>query len=522
MNQKLLLSGLLMASACSATQATATNHDSKSRKNVLFIAIDDLKPLLGCYGDGVAVTPNIDRLAAQGALFTQAYCQQAVSGPSRASLLTGMCPDQTKVWDLKTLIRANNPDVVTLPQHFKENGYVVAGIGKIYDPRSVDKQQDDRSWSLPYLDQQAFLNPAYGKPAMAHYQSDQTKQLYAKYEAEGEAKGLKKRKLEAYIQKFVKPSTECANVPDDAYLDGGTLKGAVQFLNKYKEKDPFFLAVGFKKPHLPFCAPEKYWKLYDRTKMPLAVYRKKALNSPDFAYHNSGELKSYSDIPSLVSFSDSENLQVPDEKARELIHGYYACVSYVDALIGQLVDALKQKGLADKTVIVLWGDHGWHLGDHGLWNKHSNFEQATHVPMLIVDPSAQPKKIAQPVGFVDIYPTLCDLTGVDKPAHLDGQSLAGLISNEKNGDQIKPYAVSQYPRVKKMGYSFRDARYRYTVWVKWENKQTDCRTVYAEELYDYKTDPNETVNVAEASEYREALTRMKGYWTAYCRTNFKN
>lgn len=520
MNQKLLLSGLMMASAYTASQAVETNHDAKSRKNVLFIAVDDLKPLLGCYGDPVAVTPHIDRLASQGTLFTHAYCQQAVSGPSRASLLTGMGPDQTKVWDLKTLIRANNPDVVTLPQYFKANDYTVAGIGKIYDPRSVDKQQDEQSWSM-YMDHEAYLNPNYGKPVMAHYQSEETRLAYEKYKAEAEAKGLKKRKAETYIQKFLKPSSECANVPDDAYLDGGTLKGAVDFLNNYKEDKPFFLAVGFKKPHLPFCAPEKYWKLYDRKQMPLAAYRKKAVDSPDFAYHNSGELRSYSDIPSLVSFSDIENLQVPDDKARELIHGYYACISYVDALIGKLVDSLTQKGLAENTIIVLWGDHGWHLGDHGLWNKHSNFEQATHVPMLIIDPSAKPQKVDAPVNFMDIYPTLCDLAGLKQPLHLCGQSLAKVVEDQKNSRAIKPYAVSQYPRVKKMGYSFRDARYRYTVWVKWENKTTDCKTVYAEELYDYEKDPNETTNVATNSNYGDVLARMKGYWSSYCQQHFK-
>lgn len=520
MKQSLFLSGLIMASSYSAVQADEVGQAQNPRKNVLFIAVDDLKPLLGCYGDGVAVTPNIDRLAQQGSLFTQAYCQQAVSGPSRASLLTGMGPDRTKVWDLKTLIRANNPEVVTLPEHFKNNGYVVAGIGKIYDPRSVDKQQDKRSWSLPYISQEDYLNPEFGKPVMAHYQSETTKRLYETYREEAQAKGLKNRKIENYVQKFLKPSTECVDVPDDAYLDGGTLKGAVRFIKEYNSDKPFFFAVGFKKPHLPFCAPEKYWKLYDRSKMPLAEYRKKAVDSPDFAYHNSGELRSYSDIPPLASFSDIENLQIPDDKARELIHGYYACVSYVDALIGELVATLQQKGVSQNTIIVLWGDHGWHLGDHGLWNKHSNFEQATHVPLLIIDPSAKPQKVEAPVGFIDIYPTLCDLTGIDQPAHLEGQSLSHIIKNKKNSKGIKPYAVSQYPRVKKMGYSFRDSRYRYTIWVKWENKQTDIKTVYAEELYDYVKDPNETVNVAGRTEYSQELARMKGYWKNYCEENF--
>ena len=500
-----------------ASEINADGEQTQLRKNVLMIAVDDLKPLLGCYGDSLAKTPNIDRLAERGVVFTSAYCQQAVSAATRASLLTGWCPDRTRVWDLKTLIRSQNPDVVTLPQLFKEGGYTVAGIGKIYDPRSVDKQADALSWSQPFMNYEEYLNEKYEKPVMSHYQDKETRQLYYKYRKKAEEQGLQKKNLiEKYIQEYVKPTVECAPVPDNAYTDGAVADGAVKFLAKYKSDKPFFLAVGFKKPHLPFCAPEKYWKLYQRENMLLAAYRKRALNSPAFAYHNCGELQSYSDIPPLISFSDIDNVKIPDEKARELIHGYYACISYMDAQVGKVLDALKDSGELENTIIVLWGDHGWHLGDHGLWNKHTNFEHATHVPMLIIDPSARGKRrVTAPVEFLSIYPTVCDLAGMAKPANLDGESLARIVKGEKNAKVIKPYAASQYPRVGKMGYSLRDSRYRYTVWVDWRNRKLDVEKILGEELYDYEKDPNETVNVAGDPQYAAALKQMKEYWGEY-------
>jgi len=516
------LSLTAIASVCMPASLKAESVETNAqapKKNILFIAVDDLKPLLGCYGDPLARTPNIDRLASRGSLFTSAYCQQAVSAATRASLLTGMYPDRTRVWDLKTQIRSQNPDVVTLPQYFKENGYTVSGIGKIYDPRSVDKKEDERSWSGTYMDYETFLNSEYGKPVMAHYQSKEVRAQYNKYRKEAKEKGIqKKNEIEKYIQQYIKPTTECVNVPDNAYGDGAIADGAVKFLNEYNSNQPFFLAVGFKKPHLPFCAPQKYWDLYKRESMPLAAYRKKAVDSPEFAYHQSGELQSYSDIPPIFTFSDIGNAVIPDDKARELIHGYYACISYMDAQVGKVIDALEKRGALENTIIVLWGDHGWHLGDHGLWNKHTNFEQATHVPMLILDPSSRAQKVATPVEFLSIYPTLCDLAGLSKPSHLEGQSLVKIIQGSRNKTEIKPYAVSQYPRVGKMGYSLRDGRYRYTIWLEWKNKKTDCSKVLAEELYDYTKDPNETVNVAKKAEYAKALKQMKAYWEEYKKT----
>ena len=506
----------VVPSRANAEHPSGKEKGSKETKNVLMIAIDDLKPLLGCYGDSLAKTPNIDALAAEGTLFTSAYCQQAVSAATRASLLTGMCPDRTGVWDLKTLIRKKNPDVVTLPQYFKNNGYEVAGIGKIYDPRSVDKNSDGVSWSQPYINYESFLNSEYGKPVMAQYQDTQTKKLYRKYLAEAKEKGLEKKKdIDAYIQQFVKPSTECAQVPDNAYTDGAIADGAVKFIEGYNADKPLFLAVGFKKPHLPFCAPQEYWDLYKRDEMPLAQYRKRAENSPAYAYHNSSELKSYSDIPPVYSYTDIDNTILTDEKARELIHGYYACVSYTDAQIGKVLAALDKKGMKENTIIVLWGDHGWHLGDHGLWNKHTNFENATHVPMIIIDPSSKARRVDSPVEFLSIYPTLCSLAGLEVPQGQDGEDLSGVVKGKKGARVTAKYAASQFPRGPRMGYSIRTERYRYTVWVDWKDRKLNAGKVDAEELYDYEKDPLETVNVAAKEEYADALKEMREYWEEY-------
>lgn len=497
--------------------ANPSEHNATTKKkNVLMIAVDDLKPLLGCYGDSIAYTPNIDKLASQGILFSSAYCQQAVSAASRTSLLTGWCPDRTRVWDLNTQIRSQNPNVVTLPQYFKENGYEVAGVGKIFDPRSVDKQMDKRSWTSDYMVYEECLNKEYDTPVMSHYQAQKTRGLYNRYCKEAQRQGIKKQsKINKYIQKYIKPATECTEVPDNAYADGAIADKAVKFLNEYDSCQPFFLAVGFKKPHLPFCAPQKYWEMYHRENLPLAAFSKRAINSPAFAYHHCNELQSYSDIPPLISFSENCNIQMPDEKARELIHGYYACISYIDAQIGKILDALEKSGQKENTLIVLWGDHGWHLGDHGLWNKHTNFEHATHVPLLIIDHSHKARQIEAPVEFLSVYPTLCDLAGLSVPAGLDGENLSRIIKDERNAGIIQPYAVSQYPRAGKMGYSLRSSRYRYTVWVDWYHRKLNADKIFSEELYDYEKDPHETKNVVSDADYADALRQMRLYWNEF-------
>jgi arylsulfatase A-like enzyme len=516
MKHAVILTGLLLSSTCQhGIHGQESNKSNK--KNVLFVAVDDLKPLLSCYGDRIAKTPNIDRLVKRGSVFTQSYCQQAVSGPTRASLLTGLRPDNTGVWDLVTQIRKKNPDVVTLPQHFKNNGYQTAGIGKIFHSTTVDHGKDAVSWSVPYLNHQDYFDPQYPHPSNTQFQLPATRELVAKYEQEAIAKGLGPGKRSDYIKKRIRPSTEAADVSDEAYTDGAIAAGTVKFLNDYQQDKPFFLAVGFMRPHLPFCSPKKYWELYDRNDFRPAEFRKRSADSPEFAYHNSSELVNYTDIRPIAQHSETDNLILPDEKAKELIHGYYAAISYMDAQLGKVLDALESNGFGDNTIIVFWGDHSWHLGDHGLWNKHSNFEQATHTTLLVADPDIKPNRVNAPVEFLDVYPTLCELTGLAQPFHLQGESFAALMKKQQ-GNRNKAYAVSQYPRTDKMGYSIRDHRYRYTVWVDWKNKTTDFNKVYAVELYDYQKDPLETVNYARNKEYASVLKQMETYWAEYIQT----
>ena len=509
----------------------------KTKPNILFIAIDDLKPILGCYGNTLIKTPNIDRLAKMGTVFMSNYCQQAVCGPTRASIMTGKRPDYTKVWDLKTKMRDINPAILSLPQHLITQGYSTQGIGKIYDSRCVDKQMDSPSWSVPYYNyfktEEQYYSKETGMPVLGAYQLPATKELALKYTKEAQDKGLSNKELDDYVSKLLKPSVECVDVPDNAYNDGANALRALEILEKLKTATkPFFFAVGFSKPHLPFVAPKKYWDLYKREDMPLAAFQEKSKNNVDVAYHNSGEMRGYSDIPPLVSFTDQKDfgLTLPIDKQQELIHGYYAAVSYTDAQVGKLLDKLDALGLTKNTIIVLWGDHGWHLGDHNIWCKHTNFEQATRTPMIISAPGIAASTTNASTEFVDIFPTLCDLAGVKIPEVLDGKSLKPIMN--KSARSVKDYSISQYPRSgtkseterqgyassKVMGYSLRDKRYRYTIWMTNDFRSTqvfNSDLIVGTELYDYDKDPNETINVVDEKKYKSVAKDLKRKMIAF-------
>ncbi len=456
------------------------------KPNILFIAVDDLKPTIGCFGDSLAITPNIDALAENGMVFKNTYCQQAVCAPSRASLLTSRYPDQTEVWDLKTLIRDKNPDILTLPQYLKNNGYTTIGTGKIFDYRSVDEKSDEPSWS-DYENAWAskWYNSVIGKPSY-YYAHPSAKDTVSLLEQEASDLGVNKRE---YVKQRYWPSLECADVPYDAYVDGALANIGTNLLEQLAGNDnPFFLAVGFQRPHLPFNAPKKFWDLYEREQFKIAPFQQQAQNSPSVAYHNFGELRSYTDIPNSGDVSEW--------KQRKLIHAYYAATSYIDYLVGMLTEKLTELGLNENTIIVLWGDHGWHLGDHNLWCKHSNFEQATRAPLIISYPGQPNKGVTylHPTEFTDIATTLCDLSNIETPVDFEGESLRQAI--EKPEEKIREGALSQYPRRQYMGYSLRTSRYRYTKWV-----DKDTKAHYTAELYDYETDPLETVNQAGNAEY---------------------
>ncbi len=461
---------LLGVSSCTNSSNSKQNNSAQKPKNILFIAIDDLKPDLGCYGDTIVMTPNMDKLASQGFVFENNHCQQAVCAPSRASILTGKRPDYTKVWDLKTLIRDKNPDIVTMPQYFKSLGYQTAAVGKIFDYRSVDKLADSVSWSYRYQDVKN-TSPIGG----------------------------------GYIFETRRVSTEAPDVDDSVTIDGEVVKRTKAYLKKFaKEDKPFFMAVGFYKPHLPFVAPKKYWDMYNRDEIRLPDYQKDPVNAPGYATQPGWELRTiYKDVPRDF------DTPIPVAKQKELIHGYYACVTFIDRQVGKVLDELDSLGLRDNTVIVLWGDHGWHLGDHNMWCKHTNYEQATRAPLIFSYDSKLKGATQSPTEFVDVYPTLCDLAGIPAPKNLDGVDLVPLMEHKVKS--VKEYAVSQFPRGNKMGYAFRDNRYRYVVWVKdfTSEKPFNDSLVADEELYDYVTDPKETRSLIYDKEYANVLSGFR-------------
>jgi arylsulfatase A-like enzyme len=472
----------LLAFAAALPAARAADGE---KLNVLMIAVDDLRPQLGCYGDPVVRSPHIDALAARGLVFERAYCQQAVCSPSRTSLLTGRRPDTTKVYDLQTHFRDTIPDVVTLPQHFKDHGYHTQGLSKIYHG-GLD---DAKSWSVPHWTPRL---PGYGPEGQA---------IQRRAVAEAKAAGTEpaKAKAKGRANQPRGPAWEAPDVADNALPDGATADRAIEVLREVKDK-PFFLAVGFLKPHLPFVAPKKYWDLYRPEQIKLADNPYKPMGSPPYALNDFGELRNYHGIP--------KQGPVSEDQARSLIHGYFAATSYTDAQIGRVLAELDRLGLRDKTVVVLWGDHGWQLGEHGTWCKHNNYETSTHATLVVAPPKYRHAgaKTKALVEFVDIYPTLADLCGLPLPSGLEGASFKPVL--DAPGRPWKAAAFSQYPRGipphgRGMGHAVRTERFRL---VEWTVPGTDYRAV---ELYDHQSDAGENVNVADRPEYARHVSVLR-------------
>lgn len=445
--------------------------------NVLFIAADDLRVELGCYGDTLVKSPNIDRLARQGTLFSRAYCQQAVCNPSRASLLTGLRPDTLGVWDLPTHFRQRHPALVTLSQLFKQHGYHTENIGKIFHNWRQDEfEGDSASWSLP---------------AVMHYATHGSDQAQVREPLPQDLAGV--------------PRCEMRDVPDNAYFDGRIADLAVEALRRLKEQK-FFLAVGFWKPHAPFNAPRKYWDLYRRSSVELPANPLPPQDVPDLALHDSREI--------LRGFRDRPAGRPTHSEAVTLRHGYYAAVSYLDAQVGKVLNELEHLGLAERTIVVFWSDHGFHLGEHSLWAKTSNFELDARVPLLIAVPGLKNgQRTDVVVELLDIYPTLADLCGLVPPNNLEGTSLRPLLNDPKA--QVKGAAITQHTRpaypspqdpLRAVGYSLRTARYRYAEW-----RAIGTAETLASELYDHHSDTAETRNVvdrAENSALAQALSKQ--------------
>ncbi len=492
---------------------------SAAPKNVLFIAIDDLKPWLGCYGNSVVKTPNIDRLAEKGTVFRRNYCQVALCGPTRLSIMTGLRPDTTQIYNMGGEIfhidtaRKRAPQLITMPEHFKKNGYTSLGFGKVLDGRNTDKGQDTQSWSDPKgvrWDWDSSLYPT--KPVGGGYQNPETRKILDDAIATMDRKGInKKSDRTAFLSnvKGARPVCESMDVPDEAYAEGNVMAApAIQAIETFgKSGKPFFLAVGFYKPHLPFVAPKKYWDLYSPEDFDLAPMQDYPAGGVAYAETDYIEARGFHPVP--------EKGPIPEELQRHMMHGYAACVSYVDAQVGKLLQALDKAGLADDTVICVWGDHGFHLGDKQVWGKHTNFEQATHAPLIIASPSIPEGRVEDEVltEFVDVFPTLCDLVGLEKPAGLEGESLTSLMRGKRPLTN-KP-SVSQYMRNTDdglvMGWTIRTPRYRYVEWRRvWSRnlKYNLSGEVLGRELYDYETDPHETRNWVNDKEYKEVLADL--------------
>lgn len=475
-------------------------------RNVLMIIVDDLKPLIGAYGDPVAVTPRMDQLAAEGVIFTNAHCQMAICAPSRASVLTGLRPDYTGVLDLQTKVRDVNPAVVTLPQHFGDYGYTTHGISKIFHGMNSASQDVADSWNDGWQSHNV------------------TKRFYEPGKSERED-SLRSQGQSSAAN--ILSATDRGVAVDADYGDGVSaqkgLEKIVQYAADFKGTGtPFFLAVGFQKPHLPFNAPESYWALYDDVDFGMSGYRPLfdyPEGAPTYARPFSGEPGSYGDG---WSTGDEGIVLAPDvNEADRLVHAYYACVSFIDTQVGKLLDELHNQGIADDTIVVLWSDHGFHLGDHGaFWSKHSNYEQATRSVLMVKAPgvSKQGGVVATPVELVDLYPTLCQLTGLPYPLQpnvgpLQGNGLEPLLR-----DPDRPWrkaAFSQYHRSPagslRMGYSMRTDRYRLTSWFPrgiLDDPSTTGATPVDEEFYDYLTAPHEPVNLISDSAYAAPVAAL--------------
>jgi iduronate 2-sulfatase len=488
---KLLFRWLICLGVCFAPYA----HSAQEKLNVLFIAVDDLRPQLGCYGVKDIHTPNLDALAKRGLLFNRAYCQQAVCSPSRTSLLTGRRPDTTRIYNLEDHFRNTIPDVVTLPQHFKNNGYFCQSFGKIYHG-GLD---DPKSWSAPsVMAKGGSVAIAPGVVRLLNDPDDLTEgnppYILAANRPQ-QAPANMRRKKNGELVPFRGPPWSSPDVPDDGLGDGQIAERAIEAMEAHKD-GPFFLAVGFRRPHLPFDAPKKYYDLYKLEDMKLASNPNPPKDVFAPAMIDWGELRNYKGMP--------QEGPVTDQQARELIRGYYAATSYTDAQIGRVLEALDRLKLRDKTIVIAWGDHGWQLGEHGMWCKHTCFETSTHTFMMISVPGEKHRgaKTDAFVEFVDVYPTLCDLAGLKLTDGLEGTSFAPLLDNPKK--KWKSAAFSQYPRGNLMGYAMRTDRYRYVEWVPRNNR----RKIEGRELYDHKDDADENVNVANRPDNRELLAKL--------------
>ena len=467
--------------------------EAAEKPNVLMILVDDLKPALGCYGDGVAKTPSLDALAAQGMRFDLAYCNQAVCAPSRFTLMLGSHSTSTGLYGLGSQLREIVPDAVTLPQYFARYGYHTQSLGKVFHI-GHGNHGDPASFMEPHFHEKVI---EYVDPASTDGGKLTREEAYFTNQKLGQIKSLPRG-----------AAFESPDVDDEAYADGRVAEETIKRLRAAKERrerdgTPFFIAAGFARPHLPFSAPKKYWDLYDPQMLPMPKFEDLPSGAPAVAGKRGGEITNYKPVP--------EKGDLDDALKRKLIHGYYASASFVDAQIGKVVAELGRLGLAKNTIVVLWGDHGFHLGDLGIWTKHTNYEQANRIPILIVAPGvARPgSSTKQLAESVDIYPTLVELAGLpapDVPQPLDGISLVPVLKAPEA--RVRDHAYHAYPK-RVLGRAIRTERYRLVEW----KRPGDSEDVAEYELYDYEEDPLETKNLA--SSQPRVVAELKAKLAAY-------
>ena len=478
---------LMLDPANARADDTPTGHP-----NILLLLVDDLKPALGCYGDPYAKTPHLDQLAARGLRFDLAYCNQAVCAPSRFTLMLGAHSTATGLYGLGHKLRRSMPEAVTMPQFFAQHGYHTESMGKIFHI-GHGNEGDPESFSVPHFHDKVieYLDPA-------------------------STEGGKLTREEAYFtnQKLDQirslprgAAFEATNSRDEDYADGRVAAEAIKRLRVAKtRKGPFFMAVGFVRPHLPFSAPQRYWDLHDPSKFPLSPFPDHPKGSPGIAHKRAGEIAMYSPVP-------PKNEDYTEKLKRQLVHGYYASVSYMDAQIGKVMTELDHLGLDSNTIVVLWGDHGFHLGDLGIWTKHTNYEQANRIPLVIVAPGVTAKggSTRQLAESVDLFPTLAELSGLPQPEvpqPISGKSLLPVLKDPEL--RVRDHAFHCYPRRGGViGRAIRTERYRM---VEWKKPGAPAKTAQFE-LYDYGESSVEQLNLAK--ERPGILAKMKGILARY-------
>ncbi|HEC42865.1 MAG TPA: iduronate sulfatase [Bacteroides sp.] len=426
--------------------------------NILFIAVDDLRPELNCYGQSHIHSPNIDAIADEGLLFQNAYCNIPVCGASRASLMTGLRPTQNRFLNYSTWAEKDAPGIKTLPGLFRDHGYATISNGKIFHHSTDSKESWDEIW-FPEIES---TSRDYRLPANI-------------------ALDTLPEKRGAAWERF--------DGADDKYFDGRIARKSINDLQKLKAGGrPFFLAVGFLKPHLPFNAPAKYWDMYEADEIVLPGNDSLPGGVPSNLISNWGELRNYDGIPAEGPVSEAT--------ARKLIHGYYSCVSYTDAQIGLILESLKELDLERNTIVILWGDHGWNLREHGLWCKHSNFDTSTRSALLLKVPGSKSARSDMLVEYVDIYPTLVELCGLPLPAHLEGKSLVPLLTDPDT--PVKDFIITKWQK----GLTIKTEDYAYTEWATKED------SVVGRMLYDHQSDREENFNLAALPEYEGLMDSL--------------